>query len=236
MSRSAKNPIRVALLDDHPIVRHGLGKRFSDEADLHVVGIYATSREMINGLRVAPAEVLVVDYSLGPTEIDGVNLLKVLKIKYPSSRILVASSHDSPATVELVMQAGARAFVAKAEPLSALVEAIRIVVAGGTYTSEAGAAPAALPGMSVSAGCASAGPALEADPEGQQLSPREREVIRCCLEGMSITEIAQKFSRSSKTISCQKQAAMKKLGLCTDSELFEWLDQGKDLDWFSDPQ
>jgi DNA-binding NarL/FixJ family response regulator len=138
MLRSAENPIRVALLDDHPIVRHGLGKKFSRQPDFHVVGIYATGREMIAGLRSAPAEVLVVDFSLGPTEIDGINLLQLLKIKYPSSKILVASSHDDPATVALVMRAGAKGFVAKAEPLSALVAAIRIVAAGGTYTGEAG--------------------------------------------------------------------------------------------------
>jgi len=161
MLRSAENPIRVALLDDHPIVRHGLGKKFSRQPDFHVVGIYATGREMIAGLRTAPAEVLVVDFSLGPTEIDGINLLQLLKIKYPSSKILVASSHDDPATVELVMRAGAKGFVAKAEPLPTLVAAIRIVAAGGMYTRETGAASAVQPEPPAFADSA-AGPASEA--------------------------------------------------------------------------
>ncbi|WP_460164162.1 LuxR C-terminal-related transcriptional regulator [Pseudomonas sp. S2_F03] len=53
------------------------------------------------------------------------------------------------------------------------------------------------------------------------LSPKEQEVLRCCLEGMSVSQIARKFSRSMKTISGQKQAAFRKLGVRTDAELFK---------------
>jgi DNA-binding NarL/FixJ family response regulator len=53
------------------------------------------------------------------------------------------------------------------------------------------------------------------------LSPREREVLRCYLSGMSVSEIAAKFSRSANTISTQKQSAYRKLGIRTDSELFK---------------
>ena len=55
----------------------------------------------------------------------------------------------------------------------------------------------------------------------RELSFREREVLRCCLDGMSVTQIALKFERSVKTISTQKQAAFKKLGLRSDNELFK---------------
>ncbi len=227
MLRSAENPIRVALLDDHPIVRLGLCNKFAEESDLHVVGVYATGREMISGLRTTPAEVLVVDYSLGPTEIDGINLLQILKIKYPLSKILVASSHDNPDTVELMMRAGAKGFVAKTESLSTVVDAVRIVAAGGTFSLEVDEVSAEAPKPPAPAdGVADRG--LDANPKSRALSPREREVIRCCLDGMSVIEISEKFSKSRKTISTQKQSAMRKLGLRTDSELFALRDQGKD--------
>ncbi|HWX04019.1 response regulator transcription factor [Collimonas sp.] len=231
MLRTAENPIRLALLDDHAIVRHGLSNRFSKEPDLQVVGIYATGREMIGGLRVTPAEVLVVDYSLGPTEIDGINLLQVLKIKYPLSKILVASSHNNPATVELMMRAGAKGFVAKTEPLSAMIEAIRVIAAGGTYARGVEEDLPEEPGLPVAPDerAIDATAVLEAKEKNRSLSPREREVIRCCLDGMSVIEIAQKFSKSRKTISNQKQSAMSKLGLRTDSELFELREQGNDF-------
>jgi two-component system, NarL family, captular synthesis response regulator RcsB len=231
MLRSAENPIRLALLDDHAIVRHGLSNRFSKEPDLHVVGVYATGREMIGGLRITPAEVLVVDYSLGPTEIDGINLLQVLKIKYPLSKIVVASSHNNPATVELMMRAGAKGFVAKTEPLSSLIEAIRVVAAGGTYAVGVEEILPEESELSMASGdlALNADAAPEAKEKNRSLSPREREVIRCCLDGMSVIEIAQKFSKSRKTISNQKQSAMSKLGLHTDSELFELRDQRNDF-------
>lgn len=232
MLRSSEISIRIALLDDHPIVRHGMTARFAKEADIAVVGVYATGRDMINGLRSAPAEVLVVDYSLGPTEIDGINLLQVLKIKYPLSKILVASSHNDQATVELVMRAGARGFVSKTEQLSSLVEAIRVVAAGGVYEEprvDAEGDGAALPVAPDSAPSqTSADLVLEAGQGSQSLSPREREVIRCCLDGMSVIEIAKKFSKSRKTISSQKQSAMSKLGLHTDLELFALRVRGND--------
>jgi len=219
MLRSTTKSIRIALLDDHAIVRHGMTLRFTKESDFELVGVYATGREMIDGLRNAPADVLLVDYSLGPTEIDGINLLQVLKIKAPTSKILVVSGHNNPATVELVMRAGARGFVAKADQLSTLVDAIRVVAAGGIYEE---ASAAALPDEG---GKAVADQAAKV--EAQSLSPREREVIRCCLDGMSVIEIAKKFSKSRKTISTQKQAAMSKLGLQSDSELFAMRDRGE---------
>ncbi|AMP09595.1 bacterial regulatory s, luxR family protein [Collimonas arenae] len=229
MLHSSTKSIRIAILDDHAIVRHGMTLRFAKESDFDVVGVYATGREMIEGLRNAPAEILLVDYSLGPTEIDGINLLQVLKIKAPESKILVVSAHNNPATVELVMRAGAKGFVAKADQLSTLVDAIRLVAAGGIY--EEGAATA-LPDQvdaSTSAGKAVTDYVVAADAglKGQSLSPREREVIRCCLDGMSVIEIAKKFSKSRKTISTQKQAAMSKLGLQSDSELFALRDRGE---------
>jgi len=62
-----------------------------------------------------------------------------------------------------------------------------------------------------------------------ELSPREREVLRCCLEGMSVTQIAEKFARSVKTISGQKQAAFRKLGVRNDNELFKIQHQLQDI-------
>lgn len=57
--------------------------------------------------------------------------------------------------------------------------------------------------------------------DNPELSPKEREVLRCCLEGLSVSQVAIKFSRSRKTISGQKQAAFRKLGIRTDTELFK---------------
>jgi DNA-binding NarL/FixJ family response regulator len=157
---------------------------------------------MMAALRSTPADVLLIDYALGCNDIDGLNLIRALRVRFPDSRILVSSSHDNPATTALALKAGAAGFVGKSRELGELVQVIRQVASG---PPQAGAvlAPDGSPA------------------HGAALSPREQEVLRCCLDGMSVTQIAAKFSRSVKTISGQKQAALRKLGVRNDSELFK---------------
>ncbi|WP_439892487.1 response regulator [Ralstonia sp. 25C] len=225
MNWTATRPIRVVVLDDHAVVRHGLAARLKQEADIEVTGMFASGREIVQALKdnTVDVDVLLMDYSLGPAEIDGLNLIRLIRVRYPDLKILVASAHHNKATVGMVMHAGARGFVGKEEELSELVRAIRTVAAGGKRLNAALAAemegdaladtPAAAPVTDAAQ--------LSALVDRPELSPREREVLRCCLDGMSVTEIAEKFARSIKTISSQKQSAYRKLGIRTDTELFK---------------
>jgi len=141
-------------------------------------------------------------------------------VRYPELKILVASAHHNKATVGLVMHAGARGFVGKEEELSELVRAIRTVAAGGKRINAALAAEMERDQITPAASTPVPGD-LTALTDRPELSPREREVLRCCLDGMSVTDIAEKFARSIKTISSQKQSAYRKLGIRTDTELFK---------------
>ena len=78
--------LQIALLDDHAIVRHGLVNRLVQEPDFEVVGVYARTRELLAGLAKAPAQVLLLDYVLGPSELDGVLLIRALRVKFPTVR------------------------------------------------------------------------------------------------------------------------------------------------------
>ena len=102
--------LQIALLDDHAIVRHGLVNRLVQEPDFEVVGVYARSRELMAGLLTHPAEVLLLDFVLGPHELDGILLIRALRVKYPGCRILVFSTHHDAATVILALRVGARGF------------------------------------------------------------------------------------------------------------------------------
>lgn len=219
MAPPNRSPIRVMQLDDHPIVRHGAAVSLSREADIQIVGSFATGRELMNALRSTAADVLMIDYALGPGDIDGVNLIRALRIRFPNYPILVTSGHYNPSTVSLALRAGAHGFVGKTQPVEVLAKAIRTVAADRRYldplmAAELDANDIPLP--------------TEADSENESmltrhanLSPREREVLRCFLDGMSVSQIAEKFSRSINTISTQKQAALRKLGVRSDSELFK---------------
>jgi DNA-binding NarL/FixJ family response regulator len=215
--------IRVAILDDHVIVRHGLSSCLATEPDMVVVGSYESSATMIAGLAAAPADVLLVDYSLGPEQVDGVSLIRALKAKFSESRILVLSSHYDPAIVALAMRVGADGFVGKSQSVDHIAKAIRAVASGARYLSHDMAyrleeASVRCVKSEVQAPLVEDGADLLA---GVPLSVKEREVIRCFLEGMSVTQIARKFNRSTKTISTQKSTAFRKLGVTSDGELFK---------------
>ncbi|MBF4212070.1 DNA-binding response regulator, partial [Pseudomonas donghuensis] len=78
------NPIRVALLDDHAIVRQGLVSHLGDAPGMTLVGVYKNSRELIRGMSAAPADVLLLDFVLGRDELDGVSLIRALRARFPA--------------------------------------------------------------------------------------------------------------------------------------------------------
>ena len=221
--------LRVALLDDHAAIRHGLAARLAQEKDIDIVGTFSGSQELIDGLQSAPADFLLIDYALGHNDIDGHNLIRLLRIRFPKAKIIVTSAHDNQATVTLAMQAGANGFVGKGQDLDDLIAAIRVIAKGGTYlpleiaaelSSRSGQQqiPSAAPASAAMAGVPDDASILKGNAE---LTPREREVLRCFLSGMSVAQIAEKFSRSNKTISTQKQAGYRKLGIRSDAEFFQ---------------
>ena len=221
MRWSVASPLRIILLDDHALIREALEIRFSLEADFKVQGVYSTSRELLDSLNRAEADLVVLDYQLADADIDGLRLIQSVRRRHPSIRIVIYSSSEKPATVNMSLRAGANGFVGKSQPTDELLRAVRMVALDRIYLAPAMAAE--LEKI----------PAAQMLPEGDNpdhaftlsnqpnLSPKESEVLRCCLEGMSVSQIASKFTRSRKTISGQKQAAFRKLGIKTDTELFK---------------
>jgi two-component system capsular synthesis response regulator RcsB len=220
--------LRVALLDDHAAILHGLAARLAQERDIDIVGAFSGSQEMISALQSTPADFLLIDYALGHNDIDGHNLIRLLKIRFPKSKIIVTSAHDNQATVTLAIQAGASGFVGKGQNLDDLITAIRTVAKGDTYLPPEIAAELDSRGAEQQVPQPASPDDLGSEPDdarilqgNAELTPREREVLRCFLSGMSVAQIAEKFSRSNKTISTQKQAGYRKLGIRSDAEFFQ---------------
>src|SRR3546814_19138405 len=86
---SIRPEIRIAVLDDHAVVRIGVISKLLQEPDFRVVGNYESSRMMIAGLRAAPADVLLIDFALGPTEIAGVSLIRAFTAQVPACLFLL---------------------------------------------------------------------------------------------------------------------------------------------------
>ena len=223
MPTSIATPYTVMLLDDHAMVRQGIELGLRKETDLDVVGSFGTGRELLEALARRPVDVVVMDFILGQADIDGLSLIRTLSRRFKKCKAIVVSSHYTPATVSLALKAGSWGVLGKTQNLTELITAIRTVAQGKIYLQPC--MLSALQGVQ---------PALDASHPNSNvellsplqlsacLTPKEQEVLRCFLDGMSVNSIAAKFSRSASTISTQKQSAYRKLGIKTDSELFKF--------------
>jgi len=213
--------VRVAVLDDHPMVRTVFELCLKHEPDIHLVGTWASSNELFNQLRSTTVDVLVLDFLLGERELDGLALVKQLRNHYPQQKILISSSMESPAIVKMVLSAGVKGFIGKSHNMQDITHAIRQVAQGRLFLSKEVAYEVEnLYVMSEES--LDENHDFNSKGKVKTLSPREVEVVRCFLDGLSVSQIAVKFKRSRKTVSGQKQSALKKLGLRSDSELFKY--------------
>jgi two-component system capsular synthesis response regulator RcsB len=224
MFAHSTRPLRVMLLDDHQFVLDGMGLMLSSHADIKVVGSYLSSQALFAGVSKLEVDVVVMDYCLRPGEVDGLNLIRALRIRCPQAEVLVLSSLHVPSTVALALRCGARGFMGKEMDGCMLPDAIRKVASRQCYLQPEMASRLSENGVGVMNMDASTMPGsrnLSSMISTARLTVREHEVLRCCLDGMTVTEIATKFSRSVKTISAQKQSGFRKLGLRNNNELFK---------------
>lgn len=219
--------IKVAVLDDHPMIRNAFEYALQNSNEMVLVASCATRQEMSAVMKHQEIDVLVLDYLLSGSDADGLVMVRSFLSHYPELKILISSSLESPAIVQLVMQAGVRGFIGKSKNFSEVAVAIQVVASGKQFISsdmqfeldkcteqDRSMVPYIQP--------------REATPDAalliRALSPREIEVVRCYLDGMSLKQISEKFMRHIKTISGQKQSAIRKLGLRSDAELFKFKD------------
>jgi DNA-binding NarL/FixJ family response regulator len=226
MPTSKGNRYTVMLLDDHEMVRQGIELSLNMEPDLEVIGSFGTGRELLDALGRGLADVVVMDFILAPSESDGLSLIQALNRRFSQCRPLIVCSHYTPATVSLSLKAGCWGVLGKTQNLTELIIAVRTVAQGRIYLQ-----PCMVPavqGMQSFAHVATMKSKQDVSTPMQLnvcLTPKEQEVLRCFLDGMSVNSIAAKFSRSASTISTQKQSAYRKLGIKNDSELFKFTQQ-----------
>ncbi|VVN01278.1 Transcriptional regulatory protein UhpA [Pseudomonas fluorescens] len=222
----SSNMYTLMLLDDHEMVRQGIELGLEQEADLEVIGSFGTGRELLEALARRPVDIVVMDFSLGPSDLDGLGLLQTLGRRFAQCKPIVVTSHYTPAAVSLALKAGCWGVLGKTQTLTELITAIRMVAQGCIYLQPC--MLSALQGMQPTCDMANTRAKREpcaSTPATTCLTPKEQEVLRCFLDGMSVSSIAAKFSRSASTISTHKQSAYRKLGIKSDSELFKFTRQ-----------
>lgn len=202
---------RVFLVDDHPIVRQGLGLLVNREPDLMVCGEADGGFAVLQIVANLRPDILVLDISLnGP---DGLDLLKTIRLKEPALPVLVLSMHDESNYAERALRAGANGYIMKQEATEKVLTAIRKILRGEIYLSDqltsrmlqhliAGSAP----------------------PKGtplSSLSDRELEVFRLIGEGHGTRQIADELHISVKTVESYQAHIKEKLSLRNARELVQ---------------
>jgi two-component system capsular synthesis response regulator RcsB len=204
--------LRVVLADDHPGMIAGVEHSLSSISTVRLTGTAGNSTELLRILDTGCCDVLVSDYSMpGNEHGDGIVLFSFLQRRYPLIKLVILTMLDNPAVLGALQRLGICCIVSKSDALSYLVPAIHAAATGGTYYSPSVKNSLRMHDMERRNGDAP-----------QPLSKRELEVVRLYASGLTINEIAERVSRSKKTISTQKARAMQKLGIERDVDLLRY--------------
>jgi DNA-binding NarL/FixJ family response regulator len=198
-------PIRVLIVDDHTIMRDGLRALLDNERDIEIVGTAADGLIAIRKASELVPDVIIMDISMPGT--DGIEAVRSIKRKNPKIGVVVLTFHKEEHFVHGALDAGADSYVLKDESRGELMKAISSVHAGKNYLS---------PGITdrVVNGYLRGGSGENVSkPSWNQLTPREREVLKLVAEGYRTREIAEYLSLSHKTIEKHRANFMRKLDL-----------------------
>jgi DNA-binding NarL/FixJ family response regulator len=201
--------IRVLIADDHKLVREGLGSLFANEPEMEVIGDAEDGRSAVRmALEQAP-EVVVMD--LGMPELNGIDATRQIVSERPGTRVIALSIHTDRRFVVEALKAGASGYLVKDCAFEELVQAIRTVMAKGSYLSPE------ITGVLVDDIVRRAPD--EGPPVLPSLSGREREVLQLLAEGKSAKDIAGRLHISVQTVNTHRQHIMKKLDIGSVAEL-----------------
>jgi DNA-binding NarL/FixJ family response regulator len=183
--------IRVAVVDDHPLVREGTAALVDRQADMEIAGVAASLDELRAILREVGVDVLLLDLRLG--DASGFDLLRQAADR-PFPAVVVVTSYDYPQYADAALRLGAAGFVVKTAPTAELLDAIRRAASGGL-------AFGIRPG------------------NGVALSPREREVVRLVVDGASNDEIGARLGISTRTVESHLRRIFERLDVASRTEL-----------------
>jgi DNA-binding NarL/FixJ family response regulator len=203
----------VVIVDDHHLFRAGV--RAELDGLVEVLGDAATVEDAVRMVLDAKPDVVLLDVQMPGG--GGVEVIRQVAATAPAQRFLALSVSDAAEDVIAIIRAGARGYVTKTISGAELADAVRRVAEGDAVFSPRLAGFV----LDAFAGAASLPPA-EVDPELDQLSPREREVLRHIARGYLYKEIALRLGISQKTVEAHVSAVLRKLQLSNRHELSRW--------------
>ena len=198
--------IRIAIIDDHAIVRAGLRQFFSEQVDLTVVAEASNGRDAVDIVRKGDVDVILMDLSM-PDQ-SGVDALAAIKAREPDLPVLILSGFPETHYATTLLRQGAAGYLNKECDPEEIVKAIRTVHRGRKYIT---------PGVAelLADGLSGAGE----KPPHEQLSEREFQVFLRLAKGETIGHMADSMALSVKTVSTYRTRVMEKMKLSSNSDL-----------------
>lgn len=206
------HPARVLLVDDHPIVRQGLGQLIDAEQDLQVCAQAGDAPTALAAVEQEPPDLAIVDISLAGS--DGLALVKQIRERWPTVRVLVLSMHSESVYAERTLSAGAQGYIMKQEPPDRILHAMREVLQGEVFLSDK--LRTKLLQRLVGGGSGGERTPIE------RLTDRELTVLRLIGAGRGTRQIAQELGLSVKTVETYRENLKRKLHLDSAAELVQY--------------
>jgi len=212
----------IVIVDDHPVLRRGLGALIGSEPDLFVAGEADTCVAALEAIRETQPDLVIVDISLNGG--DGLGLVKKMKTLHPTIPALMLSMHDEETYATRSLRAGARGYVTKQQLDDTVLAAIRTVLAGETYMSIQLKSQLAAKYVN--------GRTLDTDSPVDALTDRQLQVFRLIGQGRTTRQIAETLLLSIKTIESHREHIKQKLTIESAAELVhratQWVSAGRD--------
>jgi DNA-binding NarL/FixJ family response regulator len=195
--------LKIFLADDHMVVREGLKALINAQPDMIVIGEAGDGQTAWRQARECQPDVVIMDITM--PELNGVEATAELKRACPAIKVLALSVHEDTSYLRQLLTVGADGYILKHAAADDLIQAIRLVAAGGVYLDPALAGHVVARYVRV--------PAAASALRGADLSERETEVVQGIAHGYSNKEIAAQLTLSVKTVETYRARAMEKLGL-----------------------
>ena len=221
--KSNHDPVkRVLVVDDHPLICKGLVQMINDEEGLAACGVADDANAAMKLIAEKDPHAVIVDISLKSS--SGLELIKAMASRHPGIPALVYSMHDESVFAERALRAGAKGYVMKDQPPEILIGALRKILGGSIYFSDA--VLTRIVGRLAAAAPSGEGPPI------QSLTDRELEILQLVGQELKTGQIARKLNISIKTVEAHREHIRKKLGLNSAHELNEyakeWFQGGAD--------
>ena len=202
-------PLRIMLVDDHPLIREAIGHLIADAPDFELVGEAADGKECLARVEELRPEIVVLDIAM--PQLNGEQVARELRRRYPTLKIVALSGYADRQFVRAMSKAGVKGYVLKSASGRELITALRAVAGGKHYLSpEVTGAVLALWDES---------PAGGGEAGTDSLGKREEQVLKLIAEGQRSAAIAERMSITVATVEAHRRNILRKLQLHSAADL-----------------